>query len=131
MSRNVEVVRELYRAFGAKDETALRRVLHPDVAWIQCAGFPGGASRQGVEQVLDQVFRGLRSTWRDWRVDIDEYLDAGDTVVVLGQYAGTHAQTGRAMTAVFAHVYDIDAGRITRFRQVTDTHQLVRAAEEK
>ena len=32
------------------------------------------------------------------------------------------------MEAVFAHVYDVADGRITRFRQFTDTVPLVEAA---
>ncbi len=59
---------------------------------------------------------GHRQDWRDWRAEVEEYLDAGKSVVVLGYYAGTHAVTDRSMKAVFAHVYDVDDGRITRFR---------------
>ncbi len=129
MIENVQVVRDMYEAFGMKDETRLRQLLHPDVEWIQCAGFPGGGHRRGQDEVLEKVFRSLRSDWNDWRVEIEEYLDAGDAVVVLGHYAGTHAATKRPMTAVFTHVYNVANGRIVRFRQFTDTHQLVKAAQ--
>ncbi len=128
MNDNVTVVRELYKAFSEKDETALRELLHPDVEWVQCRGFPGGGHHHGVEEVLEKVFRALRRDWKDWRVEVEEYLDAGKSVVALGYYAGTHTITDRPMKAVFAHVYDVDIGRITRFRQFTDTHELVKAA---
>ena len=128
-SDNVRVVEEMYDAFGSRDESRLRKLLHPEVEWIQCAGFPGGGHRHGVQEVLDKVFGSLRSEWRDWRVDVEEYLDAGGSVVVLGRYSGTHTGTGRAMTAVFAHVYQVDDGRITRFRQYTDTAELLKAAQ--
>ncbi len=125
---NVTIARDLYDAFGRKDEARLRKLLHPEVEWIQCAGFPGGGHRHGIEEVLGRVFGALRNAWRDWRVEVDEYLDAGDAVVVLGRYAGTHGETGRSMEAVFAHVYDVEDGRITRFRQFTDTVPLVEAS---
>ncbi len=128
MSDSVTVVRELYRAFSEKDETALRELLHPDVEWVQCSGFPGGGHHHGIEDVLEKVFRSLRKDWNDWRAEVEEYLDASKSVVVLGHYAGTHSVTNRSMKAVFAHVYDVDNGRITRFRQFTDTHELVKAA---
>ena len=127
MTSNVDIVRAMYDAFASKDEHTLRTLLHPDTEWIQCRGFPGGDTRRGVDEVIDKVFGGLRSTWEGWRVDIDEYLDAGTAVVVTGEYAGTHRETGRAMTAVFAHIYDVHDGRITRFRQYTDTHEIVSA----
>ena len=128
MSDNVQVVRNMYDAFGRKDEARLRQLLHPDIEWIQSAGFPGGGHRRGVEAVLEKVFKGLRAEWNDWRSETEEYLDAGETVVVLGRYAGTHRGTGRSMEAVFAHVYEVQDGRITRFRQFTDTVPLVDAA---
>ncbi len=129
MNESVDVVRQLYDAFGRKDEAELRTILDPEVEWIQCAGFPGGGRRHGVASVLADVFSSLRSQWNDWRVEIEEYLDAGETVVVLGAYAGTHADTNKSMTAVFAHVYDVADGRITRFRQFTDTYELVKATQ--
>ncbi len=107
----------------------LRTILDPNVEWIQNAGFPGGGHRHGVDAVLADVFSGLRSQWNDWRVEIEEYLDAGETVVVLGAYFGTHAETNKSMTAVFAHVYDVAEGRIKRFRQFTDTYELVKATQ--
>ncbi len=129
MSKNVQVVQDMYDAFGRKDEARLRQLLHPDIEWIQCAGFPGGGHRHGVDEVLEKVFKGLCAEWNDWRVEIEDYLDAGKTVVVLGRYAGTHAITNRSMTAVFAHVYDVEGAQITRFRQYTDTAELVTAAQ--
>ena len=126
---NAEVVRGMYDAFAAKDEAGLRRILHPEVEWIQCAGFPGGGHRHGVDEVLEKVFAGLHSEWDDFRAEIEEYLDAGGRIVVLGRYVGKHATTNRSMTAVFAHVYDLDDGRITRFRQFTDTYELVKAMQ--
>ncbi len=108
---NVAIANDLYDAFGRMDEARLRALLHPEVEWIQCAGFPGGGHRHGAEEVLEKVFGALSSEWGDWRVDVDEVLDAGNAVVVLGKYAGTHGETSRSMEAVFAHVYDVEDGR--------------------
>ena len=127
---NLHVVKNLYEAFRSKDNARLRQLLAADVEWIQCSGFPGGGRRTGVEEVLEQVVAGLHGQWRNFRVEVDEYLDAEATVVALGRYAGTHGQTGRSMEAVFAHVYDVHDGRITRFRQFTDTVPIVEAAQE-
>lgn len=129
VSNSIETVRTLYRAFARKDLARLREVLHPDVEWIQCAGFPGGDRRRGAEQVIEKVLGALRSDWTDFRAPVEEYIDGGDVVVALGHYGGTHTGTGRPMTAVFAHVYDVRDGRITRFRQYTDTWEMVRAMQ--
>lgn len=120
-------MKSLYAAFERKDVEATRRILHPDVEWIQCAGFPGGGSRRGAEQVIEKVFGGLASAWRGFRADVEEYLDAGDEVVALGRYSGTHSVTGKSMVAVFAHVYSVSDGRIVRYRQYADTAEIVKA----
>jgi ketosteroid isomerase-like protein len=126
---NLEIVQALYEAFRHKDEPRIRQLLAANVEWIQCAGFPGGGRRKGVGEVLEKVFSGLRDEWSDWRSEIDEYLDAGSTIVALGRYAGTHGRTGRSMEAVFAHAWDLEGGQITRMRQFADTVPIARASQ--
>ena len=62
---HLEIVRDLYDAFGVKDNDRIRRLLAADVEWIQCAGFPGGGHRRGVDEVLDKVLGGLQGEWQD------------------------------------------------------------------
>lgn len=116
------LVRELYRAFAARDRAALLALLHPDIVWIQNDGFPHGGEHRGATHVLDTVLARFRQEWSAWAVDTTEWFESGPSVIVLGAYRGTHAGTGRAMHAAFAHVYRVEAGRITRFQQFTDTH---------
>ena len=122
-----DVVRSLYESFARKDAEALRALLHPDVEWIQCNGFPGGDYRRGAEEVIKKVFGGLRSAWDDFEASVEEYLDAGSQVVALGRYVGVHVGTRRSMTAIFAHVYDVQDSRIVRFRQFADTWPMIAA----
>src|SRR5918993_2219552 len=121
---NVAVIRDLYAAFAARDVERIRRLFHPDIEWNQNAGFPNGGRHVGADVVLNEVFAKFRTEWSAWKVVVHEYLDAGDTVVAIGDYHGTFRSTGRSMTAAFAHVYDVRDGRITRFRQFTDTAML-------
>lgn len=124
---SVETVRRFYEAFASGDKAALRAILAPDVEWIQCAGFPGGGRRTGIDEVFEKVFSGNRTLWRGFRADVQEVLDAGTSAVALGEYSGIHSVSGRDMRAVFAHVYDLRDGRIVRFRQITDTAPMVAA----
>lgn len=122
-------VRELYAAFKAKDPAAICAVLHDDVEWIQCPGFPNGGVRRGHTEVLEKVLGGIAADWSPFASEIDDFLDAGDTVVVLGRYTGASRETGKPMVAAFAHVYDVDGGKVRRFRQYTDTHPMVVALQ--
>lgn len=125
----LQTIQELYRAFAAKDMDTIRRLFSPDLVWIQNEGFPGGGTWRGPEAVFEDVFGALSQQWEDWSFDAQEYLEAEETVVVLGDYAGRHRGSGRSFRAAAAHVYGVRDGRVTRFRQYTDTH-VIRAAME-
>jgi ketosteroid isomerase-like protein len=127
MTGNSESVRRLYEAFARNDAEGIRRTLDPDVEWVQCAGFPGGGRHLGVEAVMAGVFGKFPREWESFGAVAEEYLECGDTVVVLGRYVGTHRRTRKAVDVVFAHTVTLRGGRIVRFRQVTDTHPIHRA----
>ncbi|QDU69436.1 nuclear transport factor 2 family protein [Engelhardtia mirabilis] len=126
-----ETVRALYEAFGIRDEAALRAVLAPDVIWNQCAGMPGGARRRGADDVVAGIFHGLSSTWEGFGAPVEELLADGHRVVALGHYAGVHAVTKRAMRSAFAHVYEVEDGRVVRFDQIADTWPMVAAMRDE
>ncbi len=125
---NVETVQRLYDAFASRDANTIRQLFAPDIEWIQNDGFPNGGRHVGADVVLNDVFARFRVDWTDWTAPVHQWLDAGETVVAIGEYRGTHRATGRSMTAAFAHVYDIRDGRIIQFRQFTDTVQILLAS---
>lgn len=118
---NLDVVRELYRSFRERDYEAFLRLCSPDLEWIQNEGFPRGSTKRGAQTVVEQVFKTFNHDWENWRFDIEEYLDAGETIIVIGTYSGVHRGTGKSMRSPAAHVYDLADGKVTRFRQFTDT----------
>lgn len=118
---NLEVIQELYRTFREKDYDAFLRICTPDLEWIQNEGFPQGATRQGAEAVIEGVFKAFNNDWELWSFDIEQYLDAGETIIVIGSYAGCHRLSGKSFSSPAAHVYDICDGKVCRFRQFTDT----------
>ena len=57
----------------------------------------------------------------------DEFHAAGDTVVVLGNYRWTVRKTGKPADADFVHVFTLKDGKVTAFREFTDTAQFAQA----
>ena len=117
----LELIQELYRAFREKDYDAFRKICSPNLEWIQNGGFPSGSTRCGADAVIDGVFKAFNNDWDSWQFHIEEYLDAGRSVVVLGFYEGIHRVSGKSFRSPAAHVYDLMGGKVTRFRQFTDT----------
>jgi ketosteroid isomerase-like protein len=118
---NLEVIQELYRTFREKDYDAFLHICTPDLEWIQNEGFPRGATRRGAKAVVEGVFKAFNNDWELWSFDIEQYLDAGETIIVIGSYTGCHRLSGKSFCSPAAHVYDICDGKVFRFRQFTDT----------
>jgi hypothetical protein len=118
---NLEIIRELYRAFYEKDYNAFLRICTPDLEWIQNEGFPRGATWRGAEAVVEGVFKTFNNDWELWSFDVEQYLDAGETIIVIGSYAGRYRLSGKSFRSPAAHIYDISNSKVSRFRQFTDT----------
>jgi uncharacterized protein len=54
-------------------------------------------------------------------IDSVAYLDAGDSVIVIGAYIGFNRQTQKSLRAVATHVYDFVDSKVYRFRMFADT----------
>ena len=119
--QNSDVVRKLYEAFADRDRNAILEIFDPEIVWIQNEGFPGGGTHIGAETVLKDVFGPFRVEWESWEAIVSHWLDAGESVVALGEYRGVNKATGKSMQSAFAHVYWIQDRRIVRFQQYTDT----------
>ena len=128
MPENVELVRSIYAAFGAGDMPGVLAAMAPDIEWNEAENFPyaDGNPYRGPEAIAGGVFARLGGEWDGFAALPEEFLDAGDTVVVLGRYGGTYKATGRAMHAQMVHVWCIRDGKVAAFQQYTDTLQAAR-----
>jgi ketosteroid isomerase-like protein len=54
-----------------------------------------------------------------------QFVVDGDTVVVLGYYAGKNRRTGKPFGCEFAHVGTVSNGKFTMFKEFTDTAQVL------
>lgn len=122
------LVQSFYAALARSDAPALIGCMSPDIHWTEPERFPVcGGTWIGVQAVVDNVFKSLASDWRGFSAHPQVFIAEGDRVVVLGDYAGTHCQTGIAMTAPFVHVWTVGDGRLNRFSMYTDTAKVLEA----
>lgn len=126
---NLESIKSLYEAFAKGDVPTVIAFLDPHISWTEAEGFPYGGTYNGPNAVLEGVFMRLGTEWDGFSVVPDEFIDAGDTIVVLGTYSGTYKATGKSFKADFAHVWKIGAGKAIRFVQYVDTLLVYRALE--
>jgi len=125
---NVELIRGLYAAFERGDIPAVLGMMSPDMEWNEAENFAyaDGNPYRGPEAILGGVFARLGGEWDGFAAVPEEYLGAGDTVVVLGRYRGTYKTTGRSLDAQMAHIWRVRGGKAVHFQQLTDTLQAAR-----
>ncbi len=122
---NVQVVRRIYESFGSGDIPAVLEQMDQSIEWNEAENFVYADLNPyiGPQAVLEGLFTRLGSEWEGFAPTPEEWLDAGDRVVVLGTYTGTYKATGREVRAQFAHVWGVTGGRVQSFQQYTDTKQ--------
>jgi uncharacterized protein len=126
---NITVIRGIYESFGTGDVASVLGQMHQHIEWREAENFiyADRSPYRGPQAVLEGVFMRLASEWADFKVMPEEWLDAGNHVVVLGTYSGRHKESGREVRAQFAHIWGVTHGRVVRFQQYTDTKQFADA----
>ena len=118
---NVELVQRVYDAFNEGDIDTPMATMAEDIKWIEPEGDIYGGTYHGPEEVLENVFTPCLEDFEDFQVDTDEFIDGGDTIVVLGTFNGMHRTSGKPLAVPFAHVCELENGRMTRFIDYLDT----------
>ena len=126
---NITVIRGMYESFSTGDVTSVLGQMHQHIEWREAENFIYADRNpyRGPQAVLEGVFMRLASEWADFKVMPEEWLDAGNHIVVLGTYSGRHKESGREVRAQFAHIWGVTHGRVVRFQQYTDTKQFADA----
>jgi ketosteroid isomerase-like protein len=125
----LELVRGVYESHKVRNTPGLLDLLSEDIEWHQAQGHPyaGPCPWRGHDEVVRQVVEPINGDWDGFITQVDEFIDAGDKIVVLGRYTGMYKATGRAIDASVCVIYTVRSGRIVKFQQYTDTAQ-IRAA---
>jgi ketosteroid isomerase-like protein len=130
MSKNGDIVKALYDAFGKGDVPAVLGAFDPEIQWREAENFfyADGNPYTGPQAVAEGVFQRIVSEVENFAVLPERFVEGGDTVVAEGRYRGTMKTTGTPVDAQFAHIWQLRDGKVVRFQQYTDTKQWSEAA---
>ena len=78
MRSNIDIVREHYAASARGDIAAMMADVSPDVRWTEMAGFPCAGTWVGPQQVIDNVFAVLGSTWEGYQFMLERLIDEAE-----------------------------------------------------
>jgi ketosteroid isomerase-like protein len=126
---DIKLVQSLYDAFKRGDIGTIVRALSPDVAWESTGrqkDHPALGPRRGPAAVQD-FFRIVSETQDVVSFEPKEFSSVDGKVFVLGHYAWTLKKTARQMESDWIHIFTISNGKVTAFREFTDTAALAEA----
>src|SRR5689334_13426076 len=105
--QDVETIRGGYDAFNSGNPQGVLERLDDDVVWVE----PGGGNApsgtfNGPESVGSEVFPAVGEYFDEFRCDVENYDDQGDTIVATGRFKGK-AKSGADLDAAFEHRYEM------------------------
>ena len=121
--KNLEIVQRAYKAFGAGD-LGLLKLLTDDVEWNfppTYVGIPWSRSTWRGPAGVEQAFRMLTEFLEFQVFQPDEFIAGGDQVVVLGHERCRIRATGRIVEAKWVQIFTLRDGKISRYREYSDT----------
>jgi ketosteroid isomerase-like protein len=127
---NVKLVRETFEAFwvrGDLEKTA--QLVDPEVEFHGAVGgLQEGQIAHGLSQIVQRFEKEDLEAWEERRLEAEEFIDAGDDVVVLlheyrrGRGSGVELETKTAV------VYAVSGGRVVRIQGYMDRDAALEAA---
>jgi ketosteroid isomerase-like protein len=125
---NVEVVKAFMSLYEAGDRNEWRKHFDPDVVWdTSTSKMPAAGIYHGHEGV-EQFFREWLGAWSDYGIETLEYIDAGDSVVLVFRQSGIGRGSGVRTERDFFAVYDLSDSKVVRYRQYESRKAALEAA---
>ena len=128
---NVQVVQEIYAAFGRGDLPAMLAHVAEDIDWY-VQGPPDVSALYGRRRSREEVAQFFAAMAQEQDIEafeLQEFVAQGATVVVLGHYRARMKATGKTEETEFAHVHTFREGKVVRFREYADTAAAVAARQ--
>ena len=112
---NLEIVRRSYEAFNRRDFDALLEAWDPEIEWHQFTPFPDRAVYRGREEVRDRFLKQqLVEQFGDFSIDIEELVDAGDHVVMIGHIVAHGSTSGVPIRLRVVNILEFRGGKLVR-----------------
>jgi ketosteroid isomerase-like protein len=126
---NVEIVREAFESFAGGDQEKTARLVDPEIEFHgTVGGLEEGRIAHGLAQIAQVFEEEDLEAWEERRLEPEEFIDAGDNVVVLlheyrrGRGSGVELETDTAVVCA------VRAGRVVRIQGYMDRDAALEAA---
>jgi ketosteroid isomerase-like protein len=116
---SVDTARSAYEAFGRGDLEALKESFAENGVWVTSDELPLGGVVEGRDAILGN-FAQIPNYWSSFSVEPEEFIDAGEYVVVRGTQRASNDKG--SFEAPFVHLMKFDSdGKVVRGEFFTDS----------
>ena len=126
MSENLDLVRSIYAAYERGDFRTPADEFAPDFEWVQLRAVVEPGTHRGLE-ARDRAFRSIFEVYENFRIEPEEYIDAGDRVIVVARSHGTARGSGMQLDQRFAYVWTVRDGKPVRMEQYASRDEALKA----
>ena len=125
---NVEVARRGYEHFSASGDM-LAEMLDPDFVWDMSTfrGWPERQEYPGIEGAR-RFNAEWADAWDDWEVVVEDYVDAGEQVVVLVRQRGRSKASGVPVDMRLGQVWTFEGEQAVRMEMYASHEEALDAA---
>ena len=106
---NVDTAKAAYDAFGKGDMETLKAMFADDATWLSSDELPAGGLTEGPDAII-AGFGEIPNYWTSFSVVPEEFIDAGDWVIVRGRQ--TAGNDKGSFEAPFAHLMKFRDGKL-------------------
>ena len=110
---NVEIVRDAFAAVNRGDRATAIGYLHPEIVIDATRRVFNPTTYVGM-QGIQQWIADTDEVWEQFGLDVSEYMDASDKVVVIGRLVGRGKSSGANVEQPIAGIWTLREGRIVR-----------------
>jgi ketosteroid isomerase-like protein len=127
MKAEIDALREAYAALNRGDVDGFIKDFAPDIERIEFEGSPCEGTFHGIEAVREHVTQG-RSTWAEGACEPEQFIVAGDKVVVLTHVLVRLKDETDWLEGNTGDVFTFRDGKATEFRTFGDTQEALKFA---
>jgi uncharacterized protein len=124
---NVEVVRGIYERFSEGDFRASVDLLDPHIVFTLMTNAPDADVHVGVEAVAAAT-RDLLETWADYKLKAEEFIPAGDGVLVSVRQQGVARISGVPTDEHFFTLWSFRGRKVIRIENFPERAEALEAA---
>ena len=125
---NVELVRKFVGLFEAGDRDSWQPYFDPEAIWDTSASEMLMSGVYRGHEGIERFFRDWLAVWDDYRIEHREFIDAGESVVVVFRQWGRGRGSGVETERDFFGVYDLRGGKVVRYHQYESRAEALEAA---